>query len=341
MTVTKEAAAAVAVLVLAACAGTGGNILAPRLAGTGMPSSFLIQDVPFYPQTAHHCGPASLATVLVFSGAATSPDTLVPMVYLPGRRGSLAVEMTAAVRRMGRMPYRLDGTLESLIAEVAGGRPAAVLLNLGIESLPRWHYAVVVGYDGSRDMIVLRSGKTREKTIAASQFRKQWKASGFWAIVVVAPGEAPATAEKVPFFRQAAALESAGMPGQSEAAWRRAALLWPDSPIPHLGIGNALAAQGRLDEAETAFRSLVSEHPGNVRGQNNLAHVLSLRGCHEEALAITDRLLRQGAGTGFEDMVSQTHAEILTHRENDNGGGDCPGQSSPRPNPTFYPESEP
>jgi len=318
----RRAAAGAAALFLLSCAGPGGSVPAPRLTVTGLPPIYRIEGVPFFPQTEHHCGPAALATILVFNGVNTDPETLAPMVYLPGRRGTLAVEMAAAGRRLGRMPYLLDGTTESLAAEVAGGRPVAVLLNLGVDTLPHWHYAVVVGYDGMRDNFLLRSGRQKEKTMATARFMRAWKGSGFWAMVVLVPGEVPATVRKGPYFRQAVALESTGMPKMAEAAWRRAAVLWPASQTPHLGLGNTLTAQGRLKEAEEAFRLLLARDPDSVEGKNNLAHVLSLRGCHREASLVIEEALRQAARTDLESIVTATREEI-SERQKEGSEGDC------------------
>lgn len=303
-----------------ACAGPGRSLLATRLAATGLPSSHEIAGVPFFSQTRHHCGPAALAAILVFSGLDTDPDALSPMVYLPGRRGTLAAEMAAASRRLGRMPYPLDGTVESLVTEVAGDRPVAILLNLGLAALPRWHYAVVVGYNASREEFLLRSGTEKEKTMTAAGFMRAWKGSGFWAMVAVAPGEVPATVSEMTYVREAAALESAGMTREAETAWRRAVLLWPENPIPHLGLGNSLASLGRLSEAEEALRNHLVRAPDSVAGMNNLAHVLSLRGCHDEALLVIERALRQAAGMDLEKAVEATRAEI---DDRSGKGGDC------------------
>jgi hypothetical protein len=318
----RRAAAGTAALLLLSCTGPGGTVLAPRLTVTGLPPIYRIEEVPFFPQTEYHCGPAALATILVFNGVDTDPETLAPMVYLPGRRGTLTVEMAAAGRRLGRMPYLLDGTMESLVAEVAVGRPVVVLLNLGVDTLPHWHYAVVVGYDGLRDNLLLRSGRQKEETMAAARFMKTWEGSGFWAMVVVVPGEVPATVQKIPYFRQTVALDSTGMPKKAEASWRRAAVLWPESPTPHLGLGNTLTAQGRLEEAEEAFRFLLARDPDSVEGQNNLAHVLSLRGCHREASLVIEEALRQASRTDLESIVTATREEIRERRE-EGSEGDC------------------
>lgn len=95
-------------------------------AGTKAPPGVELQDVPFFPQDEFQCGPAALATVLVDSGVAVTPDELTDKVYLPEREGSLQLELIAASRRYERLPYVLDGTLAAILAELAAGRPVLV-----------------------------------------------------------------------------------------------------------------------------------------------------------------------------------------------------------------------
>ena len=120
-----------------------------------------LTDVPFFPQTAYQCGPAALATVLGATGIDTTPEALAPLVYIPGRKGSLQVEMLAAARRHGRVAVVLAPEFADLRTELDAGRPVLVLQNLGALGIRRWHFAVVVGYDAERDALILRSGTRR------------------------------------------------------------------------------------------------------------------------------------------------------------------------------------
>ena len=87
---------------------------------------------PFFPQEEYQCGPAALATALVSAGAQTTPEALVPQVYVPERKGSFQVEMLAAARRHGMVSYALAPKFEDLLREIAAGTPVIVLQNLGI-----------------------------------------------------------------------------------------------------------------------------------------------------------------------------------------------------------------
>ena len=85
----------------------------------GLPEKIELSQTAFFPQLEYQCGPAALATVLVSAGVKTTPEELVPQVYIPERKGSLQVEMLAAARRHGMVSYALAPRFEDLLREIA------------------------------------------------------------------------------------------------------------------------------------------------------------------------------------------------------------------------------
>ena len=81
----------------------------------GLPERVELAHTPFFPQEEYQCGPAALATALVSAGAQTTPEALVPQVYVPERKGSFQVEMLAAARRHGMVSYALAPKFEDLL----------------------------------------------------------------------------------------------------------------------------------------------------------------------------------------------------------------------------------
>ena len=137
----------IAVLALGGCAQLVPQTISLRTAWPqGVKEHVIIPDVPFFPQTDYQCGPAALATILTYSGAPAKPDDLVSQVYLPSRQGSLQIEMLAAPRRWGRVPYALAPRYQDLLREIAAGNPVLVLQDVG-PMWTQWHYAVVYGFD--------------------------------------------------------------------------------------------------------------------------------------------------------------------------------------------------
>jgi tetratricopeptide (TPR) repeat protein len=274
-------AACAATLVLAGCATRGPQL--PPVAAAGLPASVELESTPFFPQQDYQCGPAALATVLVASGAQASPEGLVAEVYLPGRKGSLQAELVAAVRARGRLPYLLPPSFEDLLAQLAAGHPVLVLQKTGAGPWPGWHYAVVIGYDASRDRLLLRSGTEQRLEMSASHFRATWDRADRWAMTVLEPGRLPARADFGRYMEAAAGLEAVGRLDDAGRAYQAAVQHWPDQSLPRLALANIALARGDQAAAERELRAALRLDPDDVAARNNLAEVLHRMGCPESA----------------------------------------------------------
>jgi len=242
-----------------------------------------LSSTPFFAQDRYQCGPAALATVLVSDGVEITPDELVSHIYIPERQGSLQAEIIAATRRFDRVPYVLEPSLQDLLAEVASGKPVLVLQNLGIRLVPQWHYAVVIGYDAPADSLLLRSGTNERLSMTRSRFLGTWVRADQWALLAVAPDQPPVTAQVQDWLRSASAFEELGRPEIAAEAYEAATRRWPDQPLAWNALANARYAMADLTAAESALRHSLQLHPSAV-AYNNLAHVLSRRGCAVEAM---------------------------------------------------------
>jgi tetratricopeptide (TPR) repeat protein len=229
-----------------------------------------LADVPFFAQADYQCGPAALAMVLAASGRAVTAEALVPQVYLPAREGALQAEMLAAARRHGRLAVPLPPRLDAVLTEVAAGTPVVVLQNLSLPAAPRWHYAVVIGFDLARQEITLHSGTTAALSLPLAVFERTWARSGHWAMVAVQPQWLPLTPDDATLLSSAAALErvdSTAAAGSYAALTQRS----PDSAGAWLGLGNTRHASGDLAGAEQAFERATQIDPGAADAWNNLA----------------------------------------------------------------------
>jgi tetratricopeptide (TPR) repeat protein len=231
--------------------------------------------------------------VLTHSGAATTPEALVPQVYLPGREGSLQAEMLAGARRHGRVAYPLAPRLEDVLLETSAGNPVIVLQNLSLEFAPLWHYAVVIGHDLPRGEIILRSGTTSRAVMTLPTFERTWARSEHWAMVALAPERLPVTAGEDRYVAAVAALERIA-PRAARRAYVTAIGRWPDNLIARIGLGNAAYALHDLPGAEAAYREATRRHPGAADAWNNLAQALHEQRRREEALAAARRAVELG-----------------------------------------------
>jgi tetratricopeptide (TPR) repeat protein len=218
---------------------------------------------------------------------------LVPLVYLPARKGSLQAEMLAAARRHELTAYLLAPNLGDLLQEVADGTPVIVLLNLAFEFAPLWHYAVVVGYDLPREEIILRSGTTRRLVTTLSNFERTWARGGYWAMVTLPPARLPASASEDRYVAAVAALERA-VPAAARRAYTTAIERWPGNLAARIGQGNAAYAMRDLPCAEAAYREATRRHPTAADAWNNLAQALLELEQRHEALAAAQRAVEIG-----------------------------------------------
>ncbi len=273
---------------------------------------FELSDTAFYPQTTDQCGPAALATVLNAAGVEVSPVDLAPSVYLPKRKGSLQIELMAAIRSYGRIPYPVESDVVSLLDEIQQGHPVLVLQNLGASVIPIWHFAVVVGYLPDEETFVLRSGEVRRHLVPAAKFLRYWRRANSWGVVVLQPGDSPASRGMDTYVRAVADLEAVGQTEAAATAYKTAVNHWPQNSIAWLGMGNTNYSLGRLEPAQIAYSELLIIEPGNVIALNNLALVLAAGGNDDDALETVDTALSLiEPEDALYGVVSQTRSEIL------------------------------
>ena len=86
--------------------------------------------------------------------------------------------------------------------ELEAGRPVLVLQNLGATRLPRWHYAVLIGYDADRNVAMLRSGARARLEMKWQRFAGTWHRGGRFAMTTLRPGEIPVHAEPARYHRR-------------------------------------------------------------------------------------------------------------------------------------------
>lgn len=233
-----------------------------------------LSRVNFNPQLDYQCGPASLATILQWQGVDVSDKDLVPQVYLPEKQGSLQVELLAATRRYEKIPYVIEKDIRALLSEVKAGNPVLVLQNLGLDWYPKWHYAVVIGYDINKDEIILRSGKDRRHINSFTLFEQTWRRGDYWGMIALSKGKLPATGDAFSYLKAVAAFEELKKPQFAFDAYLAGLQRWPDDKNLLMAIGNASYSTHRLETAAYYYRKVSVGWPKYTPALNNLAQVL-------------------------------------------------------------------
>lgn len=274
-----------------------------------LPSSALIDTVPFIAQDEHACGPASLAMVLRYYGNSDkhgnlhkhgnlqkdgrlqkdghrqTQQDLKPLLLLPERQGTLQIELMSAARQEGFLALAGPTRLESLLDDVAAGFPVIVLQNLRFTFWPQWHYAVVVGYDQREGVVLLRSGQHRLIEVPFNTFINTWQRADMWALRITPPTQLPPSTTANEIVDAAESLAQVRQSSSALAAYFTASQRWPDDTRLWNGLANLAYAQQRWTLAQQAFAQSLLIDARQARLWNNFAYALQQTACDAYATA--------------------------------------------------------
>ena len=280
-----------------------------RLADTGLPNRFEINDVPFFPQNAYQCGPAALSMALVWSGIQAKPETVAPEVFTPSLKGSFQSALIGSARRHGRVAYPI-ATIDALLKEIASGHPVIVLQNLGLSWFPVWHYSLAIGYDLADGFVILHAGTISRKQLSLVTFERTWARSDHWGLLVLPPSQLPVTAKESEYISAVIGLEKTDHWAEALKGYKAALNRWPNNLGAYIGIGNCYYALGEFKAAEATLRDAADIFPNEGVVLNNLAQVLLEQNKYNEALKSIHKAILLGGPLSL--LYQKTLEEILS-----------------------------
>ncbi len=290
----RLAAVACLAVLLSACASAPQSRALLQAPPPSLPERAEVEDLPFYAQEAYYCGPAATAMALSWSGMEVDQHDMVSQVYTPGRSGTFRSDVTAAVRRNGRLAVPVE-SVPALLEELAAGHPVIVFQNLSLPVFPEWHFAVAKGYDLETGELVLHSGTRENHRVSLTTFEATWARGDHWGLAVLPPDRLPAHAGMLETARAASALERVKEYAAATTAYESILERWPESLPAAIGLGNALYAQGDTAGSAAALRLATDRHPEAAVAWHNLAVALEAEGepgaardAAEQAVALED-----------------------------------------------------
>ena len=203
--------AGVLVLLMAGCA----SVERPDL--RQLPERVELNGVPFFRGNANQGGPQVLASMFSEQRIRTTPGLLTKPLKLPGAEDALQSNMEKLASEYGLVVYPLDKSLSALLAQVAAGYPVMLRFTDGtVWSTPR--YAMLVGYNRTKQTVLLRAGMERRRLMDFDKFESAWKDAAGWAVLVVSPGQLPAHVDRARWLKAANDLSRAGQEQASAKA---------------------------------------------------------------------------------------------------------------------------
>lgn len=203
--------AGVLVLLMTGCA----SVERPDL--RQLPERVELNGVPFFRGNANQSGPQVLASMFSEQRIRTTPGLLTKPLKLPGAEDALQSNMEKLVSEYGLLVYPLDKSLSALLTQVAAGYPVMLRFTDGtVWSTPR--YAMLVGFNRTKQTVLLRAGMERRRLMDFDKFESAWKDAGGWAVLVVSPGQLPAHVDRARWLKAANDLSRAGQEQASAKA---------------------------------------------------------------------------------------------------------------------------
>lgn len=274
-----------------------------------IPRQAMIYGLPHYPQTEDQCGPASLATLVAQRDIEITPEQIKPGVYIPGKGGTLAIELKAQSRRFELLPYEIAPNMSSLLAEIAAGNAVLVMQNLGLSWAPQWHFAVAIGYDLNLGEIYLRSGPHQAEAFNLALFDRTWARAQRWAILALKPDQIPASATLPRYFSAVNSLEQAGFLDAAKTGYETAVSHWPEESLAQFGLANIHYLQGEYLLALQHYQNSVSLQPNHPDYWNNMAYSLVQLQCFEQAVTSVQCAVSQSPES---DNLLDSQTEIIS-----------------------------
>jgi ABC-type bacteriocin/lantibiotic exporter with double-glycine peptidase domain len=155
------------------------------------PSSIWL-DVPFLKQEKNGCGAASIAMVMQYwqhqqgysANPNAEPEGIQRALYSDSAHGIYASGMKAYFQRYGYRVFAFRGEWKDLAQHLRKGRPLIAALKPG-STLPL-HYAVVVGLDDERQIVLVNDPAERKLLKEErARFEREWNAAGNWTLLAL------------------------------------------------------------------------------------------------------------------------------------------------------------
>lgn len=180
-----------------------------------LPDRVELNSVPFFRGNIYQSGPGTLASMLSQQGVIITPGLLDKPLQLPGSEARLEQNMQNLAREYGFVIYPLDGELDALLTQVSAGFPVMLRFTEGSAWWAQPRYAVLMGYNRTKQTVLLHAGMDRRLVMSFSSFASAWKDAGSWAVLVQGPRQLPAQVDPQRWLTAAKDLAQAG---QEQAA---------------------------------------------------------------------------------------------------------------------------
>ena len=277
-----------------------------------------IRHVPFYPQQEYFCGPTALSEVLNYYENNYDPEKLAQEMFIPIKEGSLQIEMVSLTRRLNFIPYAEKSSLKKILNWVAQDIPVIVFQNLGLDSLPYWHYAVVIGFDLNKETISLHTGLSENRQVPMAVFENTWRRSDYWVLTPLPSGKISSDMDPLTYIQAALDVLRTGDQLVAVNALKLAHRTWEHNWLASFSLGNHYY-DVNLTESISWFEASLGRDNNQLAIWNNYLYALEKNGCYEQARsALACMVRRNNMNAEFSESILEMTKILNTRTQKPN-----------------------
>lgn len=231
-----------------------------------------IVPTPFFAQNAKHCGPASLTMALRHATFASKVELpkVTDMTFTPGANGTFKSDMLGAARRLGFAPYPVTN-FDHLIKALQANTPVVVFQDIGLGPVHYWHFAVLVGYDSTKEELFLHTGDRAYERVALKVFLYTWGRGGNWSFVFVTPDQIPPYSHSQEALENAMVLSDLDQHDLAVRLYHAIIARWPHLYEPYAGLAGEYESQGLPHKAIESLQSAIQKNSTHAGLYLNMA----------------------------------------------------------------------
>lgn len=187
---TRSAAFLLLLILLTSCAvGRGGDGTADAFIvggdnGAKRQEAVYIEGVPFFPQKARKCGPASLASVINYWGGSVTMDAAAGQIFSKRMAGTLPMDMLIYAKEAGFDAMYYNGGFDDLKRKLSEKTPLILFLNMGYDLYPLGHYIVAVGFDDNAQTVSAYSDMDGKAVFTYESLDSAWGKTNYSTFLI-------------------------------------------------------------------------------------------------------------------------------------------------------------
>jgi tetratricopeptide (TPR) repeat protein len=261
---------------LCSCSGLKYNIVQDNL-DNDIDEGHYIDGLRFFKQDKNFCGPAALAVVMNYWGDDITQEKIAEHIYKESIKGSLTVDLESYAYKRGFFAQAGSFTLDELGPKLRDGIPIIVIVQV-MPFIKKNHYLVLFGYNDTREVVIVYSGKEEPELMSYKDFVRKWESAGKWALVVCPPQKVNWDLNAYYLNKLGLLYEESGLNDLAVLNYEKAIKEDDTTALYFFNLGNVYLKTKDYSKAVAYYNKAIEIDKQYADAYNNIAYSLYLDG---------------------------------------------------------------